>query len=89
MDITCEISLEFNTRKKAETIKHALSVDDDIFVDSTVIDTSIQATITSSSLSSLLHTLDDYLACVTVAEKIIKKENLCIQKKKQKRLPPS
>ena len=30
--------------------------------------------IESNSISSLIHTLDDYLACISIAEKIIKKK---------------
>jgi hypothetical protein len=33
----------------------------------------LEAVVESSSISSLLHTLDDYLACVSVAADIVKK----------------
>ncbi len=74
MNIDCDIKLECSTKKEAETIKQALTVDDDIFVESRVNDTIIDAHIHAENLSSLLHTLDDYLACASVAEKVIKKK---------------
>lgn len=74
MKIACDISLEYKNKKDAEIIQHALSVDDDIFVDSTIENNILNAHMKSSSLSSMLHTLDDYLSCVSIAEKIIKKE---------------
>ncbi len=74
MQITCDISLEYTSKKEAEIIQHALSVDDDIYVNSNIQNNILNAHMNSSSLSSLLQTLDDYLACVSIAEKIIKKE---------------
>jgi hypothetical protein len=74
MKIVCDISLEYKNKKDAEIIQHALSVDDDIFVDSKIENNILNAHMKSSSLSSMLHTLDDYLSCVSIAEKIIKKE---------------
>ena len=38
-------------------------------------DKKLSAHIESKSVSSLLHTLDDYLACVSVAEKIVVGKN--------------
>jgi len=75
MHVTCDISLDYNNKKEAELIQHALNVDDDIYVTSSIQNNNLHAHITSSSLSSMLHTLDDYLACVSIAEKIIKKES--------------
>jgi len=74
MQVTCDISLDYKNKKEAELIQHALSVDDDIYVSSSIQNNSLHAHVASSSLSSMLHTLDDYLACVSIAEKIIKKE---------------
>ncbi|MFO8077454.1 MAG: KEOPS complex subunit Pcc1 [Thermoplasmatota archaeon] len=74
MQVTCDISLEYTNQKEAEIIQHTLSVDDDIYVNSNIQNNILNAHINSSSLSSMLQTLDDYLACVSIAEKIIKKE---------------
>jgi hypothetical protein len=34
----------------------------------------LEAEISSDSISSLLHTLDDYLACISVAGKVVDKD---------------
>jgi len=73
MKISCELNIEYSDLKKAENILRSIKVDDFDFVTSKVHNNSLEATITSKSVSSLLHTLDDYLACLSVAEKIVDK----------------
>ena len=75
MNIDCEIILTYESEKQAAQIQQALSIDDGSFVSSRVLDNKLLATIKSETLSSFLHTLDDYLACVTVAENVMKKEH--------------
>ena len=70
MKIDCTIRLEYKNPKTAQTIHQALCVDDLQFVTSKVTGKKIQAVIQSSSVSSLLHTIDDYLSCVSVAESV-------------------
>jgi len=71
MKIQCTITLEYKDSKTARTVLMSTKIDDMDFVDAKVHGKHITASITSSSVSSLLHTLDDYLACVTVAETIV------------------
>ena len=75
MNINCEIILTYESEKQAAQIQQALSIDDGSFVSSRVSDNKLLVTIKSETLSSFLHTLDDYLACVTVAENVMKKEH--------------
>jgi hypothetical protein len=65
--------IEFDNTKVAETVLNSVSVDDFDFVKSKKTDKKLEAHIESNSISSLLHTLDDYLACISVAEKVVKK----------------
>ncbi len=74
MNIHCEIFFEYESEKQARDIQQALAIDDGLFVTSTIKDSNLIACIESDVLSSFLHTLDDYLACVTVAENIMKKK---------------
>jgi len=70
MKIQCTIVLDYETIKTAHAVYQATQVDDLDYVESQVKGKQIQALIRSASVSSLLHTVDDYLACVSVAESV-------------------
>lgn len=74
MTIECKLIITYPDKKTTETILHSLKVDDVSFVTSTIKNqTQLHVDMQAKTLPSLLHTLDDYLACLTVAEKIVKK----------------
>lgn len=74
MTIECKLKITYPDKKTTETILKSLKVDDVSFVTSTIKNhTQLQVHIQAKTLPSLLHTLDDYLACLTVAEKIVNK----------------
>jgi tRNA threonylcarbamoyladenosine modification (KEOPS) complex Pcc1 subunit len=74
MDVACEIVIEFDDIDKAKTVLKSIEVDNLDFVNSKINGKKLEATIKASSVSSLLHTLDDYLACVSVAMKVVDKD---------------
>ena len=74
MNVSCKIEIEFDNIKKAENIFKSIEVDDFNFVNSKIKNKKLEAKIKANSISSLLHTIDDYLACVTVAEKVLDKD---------------
>ena len=71
MEITCSLSIEYDSKINAEKVLQSVKVDDYKFVTSKIQDNTLEATIKSTSVPSLLHTLDDYLACLSIAEKIV------------------
>ena len=73
MTAVCDIVIEFNDAEKVKTVKKSIEVDNFDFVESQINDKRLEAHIESKSVSSLLHTLDDFLACVSVAEKVVDK----------------
>jgi len=73
MKALCSVTLEFESAEKAKKVLRSIQTDDQEFVVSTVKGKTLEAVIESSSVASLLHTLDDYLACVSVAAEIVKK----------------
>lgn len=73
MNVSCNLIFEYESSEKAEKVLRSLKVDDVEFVESIVNDDKLKVVIKSKSVSSLIHTLDDYLACLSVAEKIIDK----------------
>jgi hypothetical protein len=73
MKATCVLSLEFKDADTAKKVHRSLKIDDGGFVKSKVKGSTLEASIESGSVASLLHTLDDYLACVSVAGDIVNK----------------
>ena len=74
MDVSCEISIEFEDLKKAKNVLKSVNVDDFDFVKSKINNNKLEAEIKAKSISSLIHTLDDYLANISVAMKIVGKD---------------
>ena len=73
MDVRCEVVIDFDDLKKAKTVLRSIRVDDFDFVKSKISNNRLEASIKAKSISSLIHTLDDYLACISVAMKIVDK----------------
>lgn len=73
MKITCVVEMEYDDSETAKNILQAVKVDDQGFVESQQRKNIVIAKITASSVTSLLHTLDDYLACLSVAEHVVNK----------------
>jgi len=74
MKVTCDVVIEYDDVKKTENVLKSIEVDNLGFVKSQTNGKLLETHIESKSISSLLHTLDDYLACVSVAEKIVDKD---------------
>jgi len=72
MKITCKMVFDYKNKKNAENIAKTVGVDNYIFVKTKTKENRIMSEIESNSIPSMLHTIDDYLACVGVAEKMIK-----------------
>ncbi len=72
--VTCEIVLRFPSSDSAGKVFHAVEQDNGGYVDSKQEGDAVVAVINASTLRSLLHTLDDFLSCVSVAEKIVSKK---------------
>ncbi len=74
MDVNCEIIIDFDDIKKVKTVLKSIKVDDFDFVKSKASGKRLEAKIKTNSISSLIHTLDDYLACISVAMKVLDKD---------------
>jgi len=73
MKVSCEVVINFDDEKQAKTVLKSVEVDNFDFVKSKISGKELKATIESNSVSSLIHTLDDFLACVSVAVKVVDK----------------
>lgn len=68
--VRCSIEILFASEEEAERVNRSVSLDNAGYVSSAVKGNSIVAEAEAQTLMSLLHTVDDYLACVSVAQKI-------------------
>ena len=73
MKAECSIELEFDSESIAKNVLKAVEVDDFDFVKSKIKGKKLYSRIESNSLTSMIHTMDDYLACVNIASKIVDK----------------
>lgn len=74
MRVRCKLELNYSDARSAEIIYRSVKVDDERFVKSSLDGNKLIAEIETDSTGSLLHTLDDYLACISIAEKILDKD---------------
>ncbi len=74
MKIKCEVVIDCDCEKKITDIMKSVDVDNYNFVKTKKEGNKLIAEINSTSISSMIHTLDDYLACITVAKKIVDKD---------------
>jgi tRNA threonylcarbamoyladenosine modification (KEOPS) complex Pcc1 subunit len=71
----CRLSLQFDSHETAEKVHKSVELDNLGYLSSKVIGREIVAEVSSESLKSLLHTVDDFLACTGVASKIVSKRD--------------
>jgi tRNA threonylcarbamoyladenosine modification (KEOPS) complex Pcc1 subunit len=71
----CELTFEYRSPKEAELIAQAVKLDNPEFITLEIKGNTIHSTIKTSTINSMIHTLDDYLACLALAEKIVEKKN--------------
>jgi tRNA threonylcarbamoyladenosine modification (KEOPS) complex Pcc1 subunit len=72
--IRCRLTLEFDSHESAEKVQRSVELDNLGYLESKVEDKRIVAEIEAESIRSLLHTVDDFLACTSVASKIVSKK---------------
>ena len=63
------LTLKFPDARTAKAVADSVSLDDDGYIRTRRTGATITATATADGPMPLLHTLDDYLACVSVAER--------------------
>ncbi|UCE91358.1 MAG: hypothetical protein JSV90_08105 [Methanobacteriota archaeon] len=70
--LLCEMALEFPSEEHALSVFRAVETDNEGYVHAELNGSTLTTRIEASSLKSLLHTLDDFLACVSVADKVVR-----------------
>jgi len=69
MKVRCSLALEYAGSDDALRIKKALEPDNENFISTRAEGNVLEAETEADSVLSLLHTLDDFLACLSVAER--------------------
>ena len=69
--VECELILDYGSATEAVLVSKAVSIDNPDYVTIELRGNSIRSRIRASSINSLSITLEDYLACLAVAEKTI------------------
>lgn len=64
----CEIELKYKDKKTASVISNSIEPDNKNFVDMEIENSTVKLKASTEEPLQLLHTLDDLLACVTIAE---------------------
>lgn len=72
--VTCQLTFSYDSEEEARKILSSVQTDNADFVKTHLEGTSFVSEISASGLMSLLHTLNDYLSCLAVAEEIIRKK---------------
>ncbi|MDG6220772.1 MAG: KEOPS complex subunit Pcc1 [Candidatus Thermoplasmatota archaeon] len=70
MRAKCWLQLEYGTEEEAERMLRSVNVDDEGYISTKRAKTTLLVDSEASSLDSLMHTLNDYLACLSAAEKL-------------------
>ena len=73
MKTSCRIVIDYDSSDIAGTVFRSIDVDNFDFVNAKIDGEQFVAEVNSKSVSSLIHTLDDLLSCISVAEKIVDK----------------
>jgi len=64
------MTLQFDTAEQARRVAAALAPDNEGFLQTKLKGRTIHAEADAASIPALLHTLDDYLACLSVAARL-------------------
>ncbi|MFQ6128239.1 MAG: KEOPS complex subunit Pcc1 [Thermoplasmata archaeon] len=75
MKVSCLIRFAYDSEEEAKNILSSIQTDNEGFVKTHLEGSSLVSEISAESILSLLHTLDDYMSCLTVAEEIIGKKS--------------
>ncbi len=73
MKVLCKLKFGYKTASEAQAVARAVKVDNYNFVQTELKSSEIISTIESKSIPSLIHTIDDYLSCIGLAERVLNK----------------
>ncbi len=72
MQVHCVIELEYDSKAEAEKVARSISLDNGHYAQAEVRENRLVLTASAASAPSMLHTLEDLLSCVKVADEMVK-----------------
>jgi len=73
--VTCLMTFSYSSEGEAKKVLSSVQTDNVDFVKTHLEGSSLVSEMSADSVMSLLHTLNDYLSCLTVAEEVIGKKS--------------
>jgi tRNA threonylcarbamoyladenosine modification (KEOPS) complex Pcc1 subunit len=70
--VRCIIDIEYPSEKVAKDVHRSVELDNEGYVKTEVNGNLMHVEALADSLNSLIHTLDDFLSCVRVAEGVVR-----------------
>ena len=67
---TCELVFEFGSEEEAALVARSVSIDNPEFISLELEGKILRSRIEAPTLPSMINSLDDYLACLALAEKL-------------------
>lgn len=71
MSVNCRIDIDFPSHEQAESVRRSIELDNGQYVQAAVDGQTLVLTMDAKSMPSMLHTLEDLLACVKVADGMV------------------
>ena len=71
MQVQCVIDLEYKSEDEAEKVARSISLDNGQYVQAEVHGNRIILTASATSAPSMLHTLEDLMSCLKVADEMV------------------
>jgi hypothetical protein len=72
VQVDCRIELEYETEEQARNVSSSISLDNDKYARTEIEGRRLIITSSAPSAPSMLHTLEDLMACLKVADQVVK-----------------
>jgi hypothetical protein len=72
VQVECRIELEYESEEQARNVASSISLDNDKYASAEVRGRKLIITSSAPSAPSMLHTLEDLMACLKVADQVVK-----------------
>lgn len=72
VQVECRIELEYESEEQARIVADSISLDNDKYANAKVSGRTLTIVASAASAPSMLHTIEDLMACLKVADQVVK-----------------
>lgn len=72
MAVDCEIEIDYDSEEQARNVVRSISLDNGRFAEARAVGRKVVIRCSAPSAPSMLHTVEDLLACVKVADQLVR-----------------